>query len=377
MTTQPTLEIANIKGQTVLVRVNYDLPQNLSPDRILDSKDTITQLLKQENKVVLMTHWGRPSGVDEKLSITKIINTINATLGLEVEFINQFENGFESLVSKIQGSSKKLFILENLRFDTREKSKDSRQRLSLAKDLSKLAGSFVDEGFAVSHRKAASNTEIKEVLPWGYGLSYLQELMVLGDLKTSPQHPFVILMGGAKLETKLPLIEKMLETADKVLLGGLMSLSFVAAANFLKRNIPPVLLGQSEFDPKYFAVAMELVEKHSDKLVLPIDFVYGQKDGQIQSPDEGLVMDLGPETIELFAKEVDQAKTIFWNGPVGYVEQENFAKATNELAKHIAASKAMSVVGGGDTVGNLDTKLQQEFDFVSMGGGATLDFLVR
>jgi phosphoglycerate kinase len=136
----------------------------------------------------------------------------------------------------------------------------------------------------------------------------------------------------------------------------------------LKRNIPPVLLGQSEFDPKYFAVAMELVEKHSDKLVLPIDFVYGQKDGQIQSPDEGLVMDLGPETIELFAKEVDQAKTIFWNGPVGYVEQENFAKATNELAKHIAASKAMSVVGGGDTVGNLDTKLQQEFDFVSMGG---------
>jgi phosphoglycerate kinase len=90
MTTQPTLEIANIKGQTVLVRVNYDLPQNLSPDRILDSKDTITQLLKQENKVVLMTHWGRPSGVDEKLSITKIINTINATLGLEVEFINQF-----------------------------------------------------------------------------------------------------------------------------------------------------------------------------------------------------------------------------------------------------------------------------------------------
>jgi phosphoglycerate kinase len=122
--------------------------------------------------------------------------------------------------------------LENLRFDTREKSKDSRQRLSLAKDLSKLAGSFVDEGFAVSHRKAASNTEIKEVLPWGYGLSYLQELMVLGDLKTSPQHPFVILMGGAKLETKLPLIEKMLETADKVLLGGLMSLSFVAAANF-------------------------------------------------------------------------------------------------------------------------------------------------
>jgi phosphoglycerate kinase len=377
MTTQPTLEIANIKGQTVLVRVNYDLPQNLSPDRILDSKDTITQLLKQENKVVLMTHWGRPSGVDEKLSITKIINTINATLGLEVEFINQFENGFESLVSKIQGSSKKLFILENLRFDTREKSKDSRQRLSLAKDLSKLAGSFVDEGFAVSHRKAASNTEIKEVLPWGYGLSYLQELMVLGDLKTSPQHPFVILMGGAKLETKLPLIEKMLETADKVLLGGLMSLSFVAAANFLKRNIPPVLLGQSEFDPKYFAVAMELVEKHPDKLVLPIDFVYGQKDGQIQSPDEGLVMDLGPETIELFAKEVDQAKTIFWNGPVGYVEQEDFAKATNELAKHIAASKAMSVVGGGDTVGNLDTKLQQEFDFVSMGGGATLDFLVR
>jgi phosphoglycerate kinase len=377
MTTQPTLEIANIKGQTVLVRVNYDLPQNLSPDRILDSKDTITQLLKQENKVVLMTHWGRPAGVDEKLSITKIINTINATLGLEVEFINQFENGFESLVSKIQGSSKKLFILENLRFDTREKSKDSRQRLSLAKDLSKLAGSFVDEGFAVSHRKAASNTEIKEVLPWGCGLSYLQELMVLGDLKTSPQHPFVILMGGAKLETKLPLIEKMLETADKVLLGGLMSLSFVAAANFLKRNIPPVLLGQSEFDPKYFAVAMELVEKHSDKLVLPIDFVYGQKDGQIQSPDEGLVMDLGPETIELFAKEVDQAKTIFWNGPVGYVEQENFAKATNELAKHIAASKAMSVVGGGDTVGNLDTKLQQEFDFVSMGGGATLDFLVR
>jgi phosphoglycerate kinase len=373
MITQPT-SLNHMKDSIVLVRVNFDLPKNDSPERIIDAKQTIDQLVDQGNVVVLMSHWGRPKGVDPMLSFSQKIDLISSVLGHDVEFVDQFKTDLQSKVSNLPS---KVMLLENLRFDFREQSKDSADRKEFATELAQVADFVVDEAFPVSHRTTATNTEIKELLPWSLGLSHKNEIEQLSSLNSDPRRPFVVLMGGAKLETKIPLIEAMVERADYVLLGGLLSLSFVVASNFLQLRDEVLPIGQSEIDPEHFTFASHMLSSYADKIILPGDFIYGQTDGSIQGLEEGLVMDIGPQSIAEFSQILKQAKTVFWNGPMGYIEEVVFARGTNELAKVITEAENFSVVGGGDTVGSLDSDTQSQFGFVSMGGGATLEFLAK
>ncbi len=363
------LKLNSITDSTVLVRVNYDLPLPISTERIDDSLSTLETLFENNNKVVLITHWGRPKDNDKNLSTKNLIPYIEESLGRTVVYINQFK-GFEDAKEIIEESTEKFFLLENTRYNPDEKSIDSTVRLELAKSYAFLGDSFVDEAFPVSHREEATNCEIKTKLPFCYGISYKHEIQNLDKIKSNPLSPFVAIMGGAKLETKLPLLNKILPKVDKILVGGLLAFTFLRAKMNLGQNIPEIY--DSIVENEFVTIAKTILKNHGDKIVLPIDLAYGENDGKKYG------FDIGPKTIELFNSEIAKAKTIFWNGPMGFCEKKPFDKGTLEIAKAIVANKsAFSAIGGGDTGSAIPSEIESQFNFVSMGGGATLEYLSK
>ena len=363
------LKINSISDSTVLVRVNYDLPLPISSERIDDSLSTLETLYENNNKVVLLTHWGRAKDGDKKLSTKSLVPYLEESLGRTVVYINQFKS-FEDAKEIIEDSPEKFFLLENTRYNPDEQSKDPKVRLDLAKSYAYLGDAFVDEAFPVSHRDEATNCEIKTKLPFCYGISYQNEIQNLDKIKSNPASPFVAIMGGAKLETKLSLLNKILPKVDKILVGGLLAFTFLQAQKNLGQDIPAIFDSIVEAD--FVSIAEDIIKNHSDKLVLPVDFVYGESQGKKYG------YDIGPKTIELFEKEITKAKTIFWNGPMGFCEKKPFDKGTLSIAKAITNNKsAFTAIGGGDTGSAVPHEIESQFDFVSMGGGATLDYLAR
>lgn len=363
------LKLNSISDSTVLVRVNYDLPLPISTERIDDSLSTLESLFENNNKVVIVTHWGRPENNDPKFSTKNLIPYIEESLGRTVVYINQFKS-FEHAKEIIEDSPEKFFLLENTRYNSDEKSKDSMIRLDLAKSYAYLGDAYVDEAFPVSHRNEATNCEIKTKLPFCYGISYQNEIQNLDKIKSNPQSPFVAIMGGAKLETKLPLINKILPKVDKILVGGLLAFTFLQAKKNLGKEIPAIFDSIVEAD--FVAVAEDILKNHGDKIILPIDLAYGKNEGKKYG------YDIGQETIDSFSSEIANAKTIFWNGPMGFCEKKPFDKGTLEIAKAIAVNKsAFSAIGGGDTGSAVPAEIESQFDFVSMGGGATLEYLAK
>jgi phosphoglycerate kinase len=363
------ININTIRNSKVLVRVNYDLPNLEDDERIDDSLATIQTLLEENNKVILFTHWGRPDPVDieshSHLSTSRLDDIIEEKLAESVLFINQFLS-WEEAKEEIVNAKENIIILENTRYSADEKSKDPAIRLELAKKYATLADYFVDEAFAVSHRQEATNTEIKELLPSCHGLSFLNEVNNLNKLK-SPQKPFTVVMGGAKLETKLDLLNKILPKTDKLIVGGMLCFTFIAAKKALGfENIPEIYDSIVETD--FIETAKEIINHHGDKIITPVDFVY--------SPDGKYAFDVGPKTLELFANSLSGAKTVFWNGPMGFYEKPPYDNGTLELGRIIIGlTNAFKVVGGGDTGSALPSYILDGIDFVSMGGGATLEYL--
>ncbi len=372
---------SEIFNAIVLVRVCYDISNPEDTSRIKDSLPTIKNLLHNSNKVVIATHWGRPEGSEDKQKSTQnLISVIQKEFHKfdipdQIQYINQYQS-FQLAGQQIRNSKNKVFLLENTRFEINEKSKDVEIREKLAKDYALLAEFFVDESFAVSHRKEATNTEIKNCLPSFYGASYQHEIMMLDKLKKEPQEPFVVIMAGAKLETKLPLIEKMLKSANKVLLAGMLAFVFVKVSKDLGLKINgqdvnsyPELY-ESKIETDFYDKAQELLAIYEDKIKIPVDFQYGELFGQKE------VFDIGPKTIEFFKSELEKAKTIFWNGTLGYYEQEPYNQGTLELAKYVSQLKdSFKVLGGGDTHSAIPEDIINKFNFASMGGGATLSYL--
>jgi phosphoglycerate kinase len=366
------MNISTISNSTVLVRVNFDLPSLEDTARIKDSISTIQILLDNNNKVVLLSHWGRPRGSDESLSLRLQLNTINDILKEhalpEATFYSQFPE-FQNAANYILNQPQKsIILLENTRFDNREKSQDSNEQETLAKLYAQLGNHFVDEAFAVSHRAEVTNSKIKEFLPSSLGVSFEHEISSLSKLRDNPEHPFMIVMGGAKLETKLPLIQKMVIKADKILLSGLLAFTFLQAQ---KELYPHLEVAQVEFprslvEDSFLPIAKDILLNYPDKIILPRDFNY---DGEVP-------FDVGEMTVSVFKEVLQSAKTIFWNGTLGKYEQEPFDKATRELADFIGnIPECYTAVGGGDTVSALDNQTLSNFKFVSMGGGATLELL--
>lgn len=361
------MNLAEIKHSIVFVRVCYDIPNLESSDRIKDSQETVNQLLRQGNQVILLSHWDRPNGKKtSEFSLEKLLESVQSNFTQTIEFINQYDY-FEKNISLrdiMKVSKTKLFLFENTRFSPNEASKNLFERDVLAQKYKEIADYFVDEAFPVSHRQEVTNYELKKQLPSTYGLSFINELYQLEKIKTNPKKPFVVLMAGSKLETKLPLISKMCEKADKVLLGGELCFTFLKAAS------SSVEIYDSLVEEIFVSQAKELLYKYPTKIILPIDFIYGNID------NKKLALDLGIETLKLFKSELNKAKSIFWNGPVGYYLDENYAAGTLEVGNHISSlSQAYKVLGGGDSVAVLPKETLENFDFISMGGGATLEYL--
>ncbi len=380
------MEINSIFNKTVLVRVGFDIPNLNTLDRIKSSFETINTLLRNKNKIVLISKWGRPDGVDLDLSFIKIVEILNlefnkflysylkpqdintnetydlAEQGLnhdiKIHFVSQFEEGFSKAKNTIDNLPfKSIVLLENIYFDSNEFTINSEDRLQLASQYAKLADVFVDECFISSHRNDATNTEIKEFLPHTLGFHYEKEVNNLSYFLKSPIRPFILVLGGAKLATKLPLLESLLPKVDKVMLGGTICFPFLNVMKKIKTNC-----SQEELN-----LASNIIEKYKDKLVLATDFV----------PSLNNAKDIGPNSIQFFKEHLLTAKSVFWNGPLGQYEQPEYAKGTLEIAEFISNLGVHAVLGGGDSVAAIPENILNKFTFVSSGGGATLEFLSR
>jgi phosphoglycerate kinase len=355
-------------NSTVLLKVDYNISSLTDTYRILMTKETINQLLVLNNKILLLTHYGRPKNSESELSTNNLIDVISNVLETKVVYINQYYN-FGLAKNTIENSKSKIFILENTRYSEFESSEDKIQMQNLAKKYASLGSFYIDEAFSVSHREEVTNTTIKEFLPNAIGQRYKIELLNLNKLK-SPAKPFYLYMGGAKVETKLPLIKTLLEKADKVFIGGMICFTFLKANEKLGNIIPPLF--DSYIDETVLNEVCETLLKYKSKIVLPVDLVYKSVEGKVQAGDTGSL------TCNIFCNSIEEAHTIFWNGAFGEVEVPNLDYSTKSFIKKLVQpNDCFIIVGGGDTESILTQNQKSKLDFVSTGGGATLDYISK
>ena len=380
----------DVKGKRVLLRVDYNVAlmdgKVAEPKRIEATIPTLRWLLERGAKVIILSHLGRPKGWDQSLSLKPVLETfreISARERLALKSVGLWDRPYpcrelEERVGAL-GQSEVLF-LDNLRFHPGEEKND----LEFARGLARLGDFFVQEAFGAAHRAHASTDALPGLLPSAFGFLVKRELSVLGRLLDKPAHPFVVLLGGFKVSDKIGAIENLLlRGVDKILVGGAL------AYTFLKANGSNV--GKSPVQADWVERVRELMSrpKNAGKILLCRDHAIVRdikKPGEARvTPDANIEndwmgADVGPKTLTLFGGVLGQAKTIFWNGPVGVMEVAPFDKGSSELARAIAGATqagALSVLGGGDTIyavsrAGLD---ESAYTHISTGGGATLEFL--
>jgi phosphoglycerate kinase len=376
-----TVKDINVAKRKVLVRVDFNVPMKsdgtITDDtRIRACLPTIQYLINQQSRIVLCSHLGRPDGkVVEELRLAPAATRLSELLGKPVEALSDCVGlQVEDAVSKLQDGD--IVLLENLRFYPQEEANDP----DFAHSLSRLADIYVDDAFGSCHRAHASIVGVAQYLPAVSGLLLEKELTTLNGLMGNPDRPFAMMIGGAKVSTKLVLLDNILPKVDSLLVGGGM------AATFLKSQGYDI--GASAVENDMLNHVLKLGEKATSlgvRLLLPLDLLVAQKleggsTAKIISKDQvpkGLVIaDIGPKTIETFSKELNGCKTVFWNGPLGVFEISQFAEGTRSLAKIIANLKATTVIGGGSTAEAVEEMgLTDKMSYVSTGGGASLELL--
>ncbi|WFG45775.1 phosphoglycerate kinase [Pseudonocardia alni] len=378
MRTLDDLVAEGVQGRTVLVRSDLNVPldddRNITDDgRIRASVPTIQALSGAGAQVVVTAHLGRPkNGPDEKLSLAPVAQRLGELLGAPVRLV---ELG-TPLPSTAAGD---IVLLDNIRFDARETSKDDAERGAFADELVALVGedaAFVSDGFGVVHRKQASVYDVAQRLDAYAGGLVLSEVEVLRTLTGSPERPYAVVLGGSKVSDKLAVIEALLPKVDTLLVGGGMCFTFLAAQG---HGVGSSLLESDQVD-----TCRTLLE--SGKIVLPTDVVVADafsadantKTVPVDGIDDGWMgLDIGPDSVREFAARIADAKTIFWNGPMGVFELAPFAEGTRGVAQAIADGDAFSVVGGGDSAAAVRALgiAEDAFSHISTGGGASLEFL--
>lgn len=379
------VEDLEVAGKIVFVRVDFNVPlekgQITDDGRIKASIPTIENLRNRGARVVLLAHLGRPQGIPEtKFSLAPAAIRLSEILGCEVE-----------LASDVRGASAKATIanlkngeiamLENVRFDPRETSKAKSERTELAKAWAGMGDLFVSDGFGVVHRSQASVTELAEELPSAAGLLVHGEVTVFNKVLNSPERPYVVILGGSKVSDKLKVIENLIQSVDKLIVGGGMCFTFLAAQG---KSVGNSLLEVEQIDNVKAILAT--AEKNGVDIVLPNDVVVADNfaaDAKTeivsvdQIPDGWMGLDIGPQSITKFVAKISDAKTIVWNGPMGVFEMPAFESGTKLLALAITKIDAMTVVGGGDSAAaiRLFGIADSQFSHVSTGGGASLEFL--
>lgn len=382
-----------VAGRRVLVRSDLNVPLDGSTvtddGRVRASLPVIEKLARAGARVIVMAHLGRPKGqVDPQYSIAPAGQRLADLAGVPVRIATDVvgQDARDKAEALADGE---VLVLENVRFDPRETSKDDAERGAFADELAALTGeggAYVDDAFGAVHRKHASVYDIAHRLPAYQGDLVKRELDVLTKVVSDPERPFVVVMGGSKVSDKLAVIANLIGKADSLLIGGGMVFTFLAAQGHR--------VGGSLLEEDQIGTVKGYLEKASEagtEIVLPVDVVYAEKfaadakhevrpvdaieSGEIG--DSGLGLDIGPESAKLFAERIRGAKTVFWNGPAGVFEMEAFAGGTRAVAEAIVASEAMSVIGGGDSasaVRNLGFS-DDQFGHISTGGGASLEFI--
>jgi phosphoglycerate kinase len=379
-----------LRGKTVVVRCDLNVPLKdgvITDDgRIRASLPTINALLRDGASVVVVSHLGRPDGApDEKYSLRPVAGRLSELLSKPVSFAaDTVGSGAKSAVAGMQEGD--VVLLENLRFNPGETSKDAAERRAFAEQLAAFGDAFVSDGFGVVHRKQASVYELAELLPSAAGTLIAAELEVLDRLTESPERPYAVVLGGSKVSDKLGVIAHLLPRVDTLLIGGGMLFTFLAAQG---HKVGSSLLEEDQLDTVrgYIAEA----EKLGVTLVLPTDIVVASKFGAdaeyvVTAADAiedtpfgaaGLGLDIGPESSARFAESVRGATTVFWNGPMGVFELAPFAAGTKAVAQALTEVEGLAVVGGGDSAAAVRALgfTDDQFGHISTGGGASLEFL--
>lgn len=354
----------DVKDKKVFLRVDFNVPMKngkiTDNNRIKTSIPTIKFLLDSDAKIIIGTHVGRPEGkVNTEFSTVPMAQELAKLLIQPVTVTDHVIND-KVLLEKIENMAPKdIIVLGNLRFHPEEETNNS----MFAKKLASYADIYVNDAFAVSHRSNASIDAITNYLPSYAGLLLESEITSLGLLLKNPQQPFVMIIGGAKVKDKAKLIETLAKKADKLLIGGAVANTFLLAKG--------EEVGDSLVEKEMVEDCKRMLKELGDKIVLPVDTI---KDG---TGANFKIMDIGPNTIAKFRSEISNAGSIFWNGNLGYTEDERFAEGTKAIAKAIEENTfGAKVAAGGDTVGFLDqNNMQKSYSFVSTGGGAALEFL--
>ena len=379
----------DIAGRGVLVRSDLNVPlddegQITDPGRIIASVPTLKALSDAGAKVVVTAHLGRPNGEpDPKFSLAPVAAALGEQLGRHVQLAGDVV-GTDALARAEGLTDGDVLLLENIRFDPRETSKDDAQRLALAKALVELVGedgAFVSDGFGVVHRKQASVYDVATLLPHYAGTLVATEVKVLEQLTSSSERPYAVVLGGSKVSDKLAVIENLAKKADSILIGGGMCFTFLAA-----QGVP---VGSSLLQEEMIDTCRKLLEDYGDVIHLPVDIVVAAEfaaDSPAETvdadriPDGKMGLDIGPGSVKRFTTLLSNAKTIFWNGPMGVFEFPAFAAGTKGVAEAIigaTAKGAFSVVGGGDSAAAVrQLGLPDDgFSHISTGGGASLEYL--
>ncbi len=373
-----------LNQKRVIVRVDFNVPIHngvVTNDlRIRESLPTINRLLEMNSKVILISHLGRPKGKrSPEYSLKPVLDSLKKLLpNVTIHFVETIE---ELKEKSYQINPKEIILLENIRFYEGEEKNDP----ELSKKLAECGDIYVNDAFGSAHRAHSSTEGIANYLkPAVAGYLLKKEIEYLSKAISNPEHPYIAIIGGTKISGKIDVIQNLLSKVDKLLIGGAMMFTFYKAQG--------INVGKSLIEEDKIEVAKSLLDQAKEKILLPVDCVVSDtfdfknlKVGSLQVveihniPENGIGLDIGPKTLELYSKELENAKTVVWNGPMGVFEIQDTAKGTLEIAKQLAKitkKGATTIVGGGDSASAIEgANLQKEISHVSTGGGASLEFL--
>jgi 3-phosphoglycerate kinase len=369
-----------LKDKRLLMRVDFNVPQDekgtITDDiRIRASLPTIQYALdKGAAKVILMSHLGRPKGLDDKLRMNLVAERLSKLLGVKVLKLDDCVG--QQIATAIGAAKERVVLLENLRFHKEEEANDP----TFAKGLANLGDIYVNDAFGTAHRAHASTEGVTHYLKSAAGFLLEKEIKYLGEALAEPKTPFVVILGGAKVSDKIAVIENLLPKAQAILIGGGMAYTFLKAQGFQ--------IGKSILDAQRIDFAKGLLVKAKQtgkKIILPVDHVAAigldqpqtaRPINEVNIPDDLVGLDIGAKTIELFKDEIKSANTIVWNGPVGVSEVKEFSRGTKDILNFIAGLKAVSILGGGDTAAAASQfDVADKITHISTGGGASLEYM--
>lgn len=377
-----TVKDIELKGKRALVRCDFNVPMKdgaITDDtRIRAALPTIEYLRDSGAKIIIMSHMGRPKGeADMQYTLAPVAKRLGELLGCDVTFVTSPQVVDDAVVKAAEGLSEgQVMLLENTRF----RKEETKNEEAFSKQLAALGDVFVNDAFGTAHRAHCSTAGVADYLPAVSGFLIEKEVEYLGSAVDDPKRPLIAIMGGAKVGDKIKLIENLLNKVDTLLIGGGMAYTFLKAKRYE--------IGTSILDEESIDLADKLMKDAESKgvnMLIPVDVVCASEfsndaDKKTVSADsipaDMMGMDIGPETVKLFAGEVAKAATVIWNGPMGVFEMPNFAVGTEEVAKALAASSAVTVIGGGDSAAAVKQfGLEDKMTHVSTGGGASMEFL--